>query len=129
MALLTAVCVLSAVFVCANGHVALTFPPARKYDLDFLDNSRTKPPCGMPKGSIKTSFLAGSTFIGGFSLRILDELERPVLDLTPRAGGTEFVRDDPTAQKYEVRLPGDFTCSNCTLQLQREAAEWGSSYR
>uniref|UniRef100_A0A182X6C0 Uncharacterized protein n=1 Tax=Anopheles quadriannulatus TaxID=34691 RepID=A0A182X6C0_ANOQN len=34
----------------AEAHVALTFPPARKYDLDFLDNSRTKPPCGMPKG-------------------------------------------------------------------------------
>lgn len=34
----------------AVGHVALTFPPARKYDLDFLDNSRTKGPCGMPKG-------------------------------------------------------------------------------
>lgn len=33
-----------------NAHVALTFPPARKYDLDFLDNSRTPPPCGMPKG-------------------------------------------------------------------------------
>ncbi|KAI5709391.1 hypothetical protein M8J76_016900 [Diaphorina citri] len=32
------------------GHVALTFPAARKYDLDFLDNSRTKGPCGMPKG-------------------------------------------------------------------------------
>lgn len=31
-------------------HVALTFPPARKYDLDFLDNGRTKGPCGMPKG-------------------------------------------------------------------------------
>lgn len=34
----------------AEAHVALTFPPARKYDLDFLDNSRTKAPCGMPKG-------------------------------------------------------------------------------
>lgn len=34
----------------AVSHVALTFPPARKYDLDFLDNSRTKGPCGMPKG-------------------------------------------------------------------------------
>lgn len=32
------------------GHVALTFPPARQYDLDFLDNGRTKAPCGMPKG-------------------------------------------------------------------------------
>ena len=34
----------------AWGHVALTFPPARKFDLDFLDTFRTKPPCGMPKG-------------------------------------------------------------------------------
>jgi hypothetical protein len=33
------------------------------------------------------------------------------------------------AQKYEVRLPLDFTCENCTLQLQREAGEWGSNYR
>ncbi|KAL4713699.1 hypothetical protein ACJJTC_004230 [Scirpophaga incertulas] len=93
----------------------------------------------MNECTLKTSFLAGSTFTvhwhlayahrGGFSLRILDELERPVLDLTPRAAGSEFVRDDVTAQKYEVRLPSDFTCENCTLQLQREAGEWGSSYR
>ena len=45
-------CVL--IIVCFNsfawGHVALTYPPARKYDLDFLDSSRTKGPCGMPKG-------------------------------------------------------------------------------
>jgi hypothetical protein len=33
-------------------HVGLTFPPARMFDLDFLDNIRTKPPCGMPKGEI-----------------------------------------------------------------------------
>lgn len=39
------------------GHVALTFPPARKYDLDFLDNSRTKAPCGMPKGMSSLSLL------------------------------------------------------------------------
>lgn len=32
-------------------HVSLTYPPARKYDLDFLDNIRTKPPCGQPKGN------------------------------------------------------------------------------
>lgn len=34
----------------ARAHVALTFPPARQYDLDFLDNARTPPPCGMPRG-------------------------------------------------------------------------------
>ena len=33
-------------------HVGLTFPPARQYDLDFLDNVRTRPPCGMPKGKL-----------------------------------------------------------------------------
>lgn len=37
----------------AEGHVALTYPPARQYDLDFLDNSRTKGPCGMPKGEFR----------------------------------------------------------------------------
>lgn len=42
--------VLSTAAYFAYGHVALTFPPARKYDLDFLDNSRTPAPCGMPKG-------------------------------------------------------------------------------
>lgn len=33
-----------------QAHVALTYPPARSYALDFLDNSRTKGPCGMPRG-------------------------------------------------------------------------------
>lgn len=42
------------------GHVALTYPPARKYDLDFLDNSRTPGPCGMPSnmpGNLNKLFL------------------------------------------------------------------------
>lgn len=42
-----------ACLVCSTtSHVALTFPPARTYDLDFLDTSRTPGPCGMPKGKI-----------------------------------------------------------------------------
>uniref|UniRef100_A0A182NHN5 Uncharacterized protein n=1 Tax=Anopheles dirus TaxID=7168 RepID=A0A182NHN5_9DIPT len=40
----------------AEAHVSLTFPPARKYDLDFLDNSRTKAPCGMPKDDTTARF-------------------------------------------------------------------------
>lgn len=45
-----------ACLVCSTtSHVALTFPPARTFDLDFLDTSRTPGPCGMPKG--KTFFL------------------------------------------------------------------------
>ena len=31
-----------------QGHVRLTFPPARTYALDFLDNARTRGPCGYP---------------------------------------------------------------------------------
>ena len=46
----TLLLVFVASFGVAVGHVALTFPPARTYDLDFLDNSRTKGPCGMPRG-------------------------------------------------------------------------------
>ena len=34
-------------------HVGLTFPQAREYNLDFLDNVRTRAPCGMPKGKEK----------------------------------------------------------------------------
>ncbi len=36
----------------SQAHVGLVFPAARKYDLDFLDNLRTKAPCGMPKGKL-----------------------------------------------------------------------------
>lgn len=38
------------------GHVALTYPPARRFDLDFLDNSRTPGPCGMPRGKLNIIF-------------------------------------------------------------------------
>lgn len=32
------------------GHIALKYPPARKYAFDFMDNIRTIAPCGIPKG-------------------------------------------------------------------------------
>ena len=41
-----------------SAHVGLTFPPARRFDLDFLDKIRTKPPCGMPKGKIQLNTVA-----------------------------------------------------------------------
>ena len=45
-------------------HVGLTFPPARQYDLDFLDSVRTKPPCGMPKGKfLKNLFLSHRNYV------------------------------------------------------------------
>ncbi|KAG8041160.1 hypothetical protein G9C98_002148 [Cotesia typhae] len=123
----------------AYGHVALTFPRARKYDLDFLDSARTPGPCGMPRGDIKTSLLSGSQFNvtwhlayphrGGFRLQILDALDRPLVDLTPVTKQSEFVEEDATAQHYPVELPQNFTCTDCTIRLLREAEEWGTSYR
>lgn len=62
-------------------------------------------------------------------MQLLDFLERPLLDLTPQAAGSEFVRSDATAQSYTVRLPDDYTCENCTMRLLRQADEWSSNYR
>lgn len=66
---------------------------------------------------------------GGFRLQLLDHLERPVLDLTPSVGGSDFVRTDATAQRFQVRFPADFTCNDCTLRLLRQADEWSNGYR
>jgi hypothetical protein len=46
-----------------SAHMALTYPAARKYDLDFLDNSRTKGPCGMPKGESSIFFYQHCVFL------------------------------------------------------------------
>lgn len=35
----------------ASAHVRLTFPPARTFAFDFLDNARTSGPCGMESGN------------------------------------------------------------------------------
>ncbi|KAL1448811.1 hypothetical protein WDU94_000071, partial [Cyamophila willieti] len=90
-------------------------------------------------GSVKTSLLAGSTFNitwhlayphrGGFKLHVLDSLQRPLLDLTPVTKDSEFVRTDATAQSYQVTLPKDFECEDCTIRLLREASEWSNNYR
>jgi hypothetical protein len=33
------------------------------------------------------------------------------------------------AQSFQVQLPNDFTCLNCTLRLIRQAIEWGTDYK
>lgn len=33
------------------------------------------------------------------------------------------------AQSFEVSLPQNFTCDNCTMRLLRQADEWSSNYR
>jgi len=44
------VSVLLALVTTCQGHVSLVYPPARTYAIDFLDNVRTVPPCGMARG-------------------------------------------------------------------------------
>ena len=33
------------------------------------------------------------------------------------------------AQRYEIQLPKDFECRDCTMRLIRQASEWGGNYR
>nr|XP_053637941.1 uncharacterized protein LOC128692680 isoform X2 [Cherax quadricarinatus] len=123
----------------SDAHVALTFPPARKYNLDFLDTFRTQAPCGMPKGNIRTSLLQGSSFNvtwhlayphrGGFRLELLDAQERPLTDLTPVTADSKFLSDDATAQSFRITLPTDLECIGCTIRLLRQATEWGGKYQ
>ncbi|XP_076307349.1 uncharacterized protein LOC143223350 [Tachypleus tridentatus] len=120
-------------------HVALTFPPARKYNLDFLDNSRTKAPCGMPKGDIVTTLPAGVKINitwhlayphkGGFKLELLGKNERHLLDLTHTTAESNYIgADDTTAQSFAVHLPQALSCKGCSVRLLRQAKEWGSNY-
>ena len=113
-----------------DSHVSLTFPPARKYDLDFLDNVRTKGACGgMPKGDIKTSIKndgklkvdwhLGYAHNGGFRIELLDKGEKKLIDFT---GG--FRTDDKFAHSYEINIPSSLECIGCVLKLTRQASEW-----
>jgi len=123
----------------ATAHISLTYPPARSFDLDFLDSQRTKAPCGMPKGRKRTSLKAGSSVNitwhlayphrGGFRLEVLDPKERPIRDLTPVLDAQPFVVGDATAQSFLVDLPADLECVDCSIRLVREAREWGKKYK
>lgn len=87
-------------------HVALVYPPARNFNLDFLDNLRTPGPCGMPKGDRRTQLRAGTIFNvtwhlayphrGGYKLELLNAEEKPWMDLTPVTGKNDFLRSDTT---------------------------------
>uniref|UniRef100_T1K348 Chitin-binding type-4 domain-containing protein n=1 Tax=Tetranychus urticae TaxID=32264 RepID=T1K348_TETUR len=123
-------------------HVSLSFPKARKYDFDFLDNGRTKGPCGMPKGIERTSLPAGVQFNvtwhlayphkGGFRLELLDPSEKLILNLTQSSTSNpanNWIKDDDvTTQSYPVTLPKTLVCRGCTIRLLRQASEWGDKY-
>lgn len=123
----------------SSGHVSLTFPPARKYDLDFLDTFRTNKPCGgMPKGNIKTTiplngeklkveWHLGYSHGGGIKLELLDAQEQKLLDLTPDFVLTNVNEKYETS--YEVAIPNLNECRDCVIRLTRQATEWGTNYQ
>lgn len=117
-------------------HVSLTFPPARKYDLDFLDTVRTTGPCGMKKGvnntkiqanrNLKIQWHLGYPHRGSYRLRLFNEAKTVDTYLT---SGEDFVASTPNdAQEASVSIP-DVECNDCTIQLERQALEWGENYR
>jgi hypothetical protein len=83
-------------------HVALTYPPARKYDLDFLDNSRTKGPCGMPKGECEQC--AGPLYT---------ELWRSNMDLCSRKYNRPLQKDIPLHGGQNIFIESDRCSVDC----------------
>ncbi|XP_078670099.1 uncharacterized protein LOC144910655 [Branchiostoma floridae x Branchiostoma belcheri] len=128
--------VLTWLAVTVHGHVRLTFPPARWFDFDFLDNVHgTQGPCGMASSDPpEITYLPLNTDVvvewheayvhtGGFKLELLtgESDENPAL-LTPNDGNGYTGADDATRQNYTVQFSS--ACANCTLRLTRQAAEW-----
>ncbi|EYB84476.1 hypothetical protein Y032_0315g2258 [Ancylostoma ceylanicum] len=122
-----------------DAHVALTFPEARYPPLDFLDTSRTSGPCGVPvpRRPHYTNLLVGSTYNftwrmqyphqGGYRIVLIDKDGKTIEELAP-INGIEFAgADDQTSQSQNVRLTRP--CSQCTVMFERQALEWGKSYR
>lgn len=132
------VILLSSSFHHGNSHVSISFPPPRTYGLDFLDNVRTKGPCGMPRGlnppfpllgGIKYNFTWHSAYPhrGGYRLELLDPDYKLIQILAPAPNSPSVWAnpDDPTRTHHEVELPRR-ECENCVVRLIRQAAEWSA---
>ncbi|XP_076093914.1 uncharacterized protein LOC143064737 [Mytilus galloprovincialis] len=119
------------------GHIALKFPPARKYAFDFMDNIRTIAPCGIPKGlGPVTDLLTEETINiqwhtpyphkGGYRIALLDHNEQEIQVFTPTQNGQRYTgANDPTTLSHQITLPNT-ECRNCSLQLIRQAGEWSA---
>ncbi|CAD5219518.1 unnamed protein product [Bursaphelenchus okinawaensis] len=126
-------------------HVTWTFPEARYPPLDFLDTARTLGQCGIPKSdrsgytTLKTGTRYNVTWRlqyphqGGFRIRLIDYLGNLVEQLSPpitssETNSTSFDGlQDQSLENHQVQF--DSVCPNCTLVLERQALEWGPSYK
>uniref|UniRef100_H2XT76 EGF-like domain-containing protein n=1 Tax=Ciona intestinalis TaxID=7719 RepID=H2XT76_CIOIN len=123
----------------SEAHVRLTFPPARRYALDFLDNGRTRGPCGFQPyaGAPRTTLIEGTklrvtwhlaySHRGGAQIQIIKE--NPFVVVTSLTGGAFLFQNDSTRQYADVVLPVNYTCDSCAIRLFRQASEWGGAYR
>ncbi|CAK9300686.1 unnamed protein product [Gordionus sp. m RMFG-2023] len=119
-------------------HIRLTYPPARSYQFDFLDNVRTSGPCGIPtKIGPTTNILPGSTFDitwhlgyphkGGFRIELINSKDEVIMVLAPNSSNITFAETgDATVQKQQVTIPSILTCENCFIRLLRQAKEWSA---
>lgn len=118
-------------------HVSLSYPPARLYDLDFLDSFRTSGDCGMNAGDRLTQLEAGTTVNvtwhlgyphgGGYRIELVRGGETETL--VPAGGGPEDWQDTSRfAQFHSLDLPSE-PCTKCHIRLLRQATEWGRSYQ
>jgi len=126
---------LIAILHTSEAHVSLIFPPARKYNLDFLDSLRTEKPCGgMPKGDIVTTIPSGQKLKvewhlgyahrGGFKIELLNDQGYQDIDFTPQG----FVGSENTeTTSFEIDIPSDFTYKGI-LRLTRQATDWTNYY-
>ncbi|KAK0394636.1 hypothetical protein QR680_000850 [Steinernema hermaphroditum] len=120
-------------------HVAFTFPEARYPPLDFLDTARTVLPCGVPKPphAFTPMFFLGEKYNftwrmqyphqGGYRITLIDQNLKLVEQLAPTKGDNFTGLDDQTAQTHTIQFSKP--CSKCTVVLERQALEWGASYR
>ncbi|VDP00878.1 unnamed protein product [Heligmosomoides polygyrus] len=66
-------------------------------------------------------------FKGGYRITLIDKDGNTVEELAP-INGIEFAgNEDNLAQSENVRFTR--ACSECTVLLERQALEWGKSYR
>ncbi|EDV20018.1 uncharacterized protein TRIADDRAFT_61434 [Trichoplax adhaerens] len=112
------------------------------YDFDFLDNVRTRSPCGMPEnatgtGIFKTKLITGSKISitwhmafphgGGFRIQILHGNGTILHELTPTNNTNPWYSiSNSTIQSYLATLPSGFTCDHCIIRLTRNAKEWST---
>lgn len=120
----------------SSAHVALTFPPARKYNLDFLDNIRTPGLCGMPAGlsapynlesgsSLNITWYLGYAHKGGYRLELRAQNDSLLSVLAPTDPSLQYTGSErPTSASQFVQLPPSLTCESCYIRLLRQAVEW-----